>query len=227
MNGINKYNIKILGEIFSSKSYSLDLLSLLCKDPLIVDIGANIGGFALAANCYCQSAKFYLIEPDPGSFVSLKLNVATIAGAQAFNVALSGSNARVPFYVGLQDGVANSIILSAMTTDVPNIEVESRAMCEFLIKIQITEGRLIDVLKIDAEGAEWFLLSDLQFLSEIKLIFIEYHSSSFLHNLLTSVLQTHVIFSGDIRFPHRGELSLLRKDLVPASQNSFEIIPSC
>ncbi len=47
------------------------------------------------------------------------------------------------------------------------------------------------------------------FLASIPIVFMEYHSASFLADFLPRMLQSHVLYSGLVRFPHRGELALV------------------
>ena len=63
------------------------------------------------------------------------------------------------------------------------------------------------------------------FLASIPIVFMEYHSASFLAEFLPKILQSHVLYSGLVRFPHRGELALIRTDLVSCEQSAYEIRP--
>jgi hypothetical protein len=62
-------------------------------------------------------------------------------------------------------------------------------------------------------------------LAAITIIFLEYHSATFLEKFLPQLLQSHFIYSADVRFPHRGEMALIRKNLVSCEQPEYEIRP--
>lgn len=224
MQGLTAYNLKIIAEVFGGKAYPLTLLKLLGESPLIVDLGANIGSFSLACHTLHPDTRLVAVEPDPENFIALKANLISVT-AELHQAALSDKNGLLDLFFGAQDAVANSIFPGKMVTHSRSVTVQGIETKCFLEDITQRHGK-ISLLKSDTEGGEWHLLTlPDDFLSAIPAIFLEYHSSAFLQDFLTRLLPSHVIYSGTIRFPHRGEIALLRKDLVPDEQASYEISP--
>jgi len=72
----------------------------------------------------------------------------------------------------------------------------------------------IDILKVDTEGCEVPILSSMGKLVETaRVIYLEYHSDEDRRTLDTMLAPTHLIFSGRVICPHRGEFCYLRRDL--------------
>lgn len=224
MNGLTTYNMKIVAEVLSGSSYNFQLLDLLGDQPVIVDCGANIGSFSLACKTLKPNCKIIAVEPDKNSFNSLKANLTGFDSITFVQAALTDKNGTVTLNSGKNDGVANSIFAGKMVS-ASSSTVESKATVEFLDSIK-QQHKNIDVLKMDTEGGEWFLLdAPAQSLAGIGVIYMEYHSANFLPRLIEKLDATHVIYEAKIRFPHRGEITWLRRDLVPAEQRAYEIKP--
>jgi FkbM family methyltransferase len=65
----------------------------------ILDLGANIGSFALWANMRWPNSRIRCYEPNPGTFAYLQRNAAHLPNVMAFNVAVfPGTKAREPFF---------------------------------------------------------------------------------------------------------------------------------
>lgn len=225
MRGLTPYNMKIVAEVLSGASYNFKLLELLDANPVILDCGANIGSFSLACKTFLPNCQIIAVEPDQTLFAALRENLDQYDGVTLLQAALTDCNGTISLMAGKNDGVANSIFKGEMVTQDSSL-VESKATGEFLQKIK-QEFQRIDVLKMDTEGAEWYLLDvpDPVF-SDMSLIFMEYHSADFFPLFCKKLDATHVIYNAKIRFPHRGEVAWIRRDLLTDEQNAFEIRPS-
>jgi len=225
MQGLTPYNLKIVAEVLSGKAYPLALLDLLGDSPLVVDIGANIGSFSLACHVLRSDVRLLAVEPDPVNFSALKENLA-MTNADLYQAALSDRDGEIDLFLGDQDSVANSTFAGKMASGQRRFSVKSLATKTFLETVVQQKGA-ISLIKSDSEGGEWYLLDlDEGFLATIPIIFLEYHSALFLSRFLPKILQSHVIYSGMVRFPHRGELAFVAKNWVSEEQNRFEIRPN-
>jgi FkbM family methyltransferase len=224
MQGLTAYNLKIVAEVLGGSAYPLQLLSLLGESPLVLDLGANIGSFSLACYTLRNDARLVALEPDPVNFSALKANLAT-TNAELHQAALGACDGEVALFLGEQDAVANSTFSGKMVSEQRVVTVQGFDTTAFMGRVTHQHGE-IGLLKCDTEGGEWHLM-DLpdSFLAAIPMIFLEYHSATFFEKFLPRILQSHVVFSAAIRFPHRGELALLRKDLVSGEQAAYEIRP--
>jgi hypothetical protein len=91
-------------------------------------------------------------------------------------------------------------------------------------KLRIAEA---DIFKIDTEGCEVPILNSLKdFLPQIKVIFIEYHSEDDRRWIDSMLAATHYLFSGKALGPHRGEFCFLRRDLAAEFDNMEIKAPS-
>lgn len=224
MQGLTAYNLKIVAEVLGGTAYPLHLLTLLGESPLVLDLGANIGSFSLACYTLRNDVRLVAIEPDPVNFSALKANLAT-TNAELHQAALSDRDGEVALFLGEQDAVANSTFSGKMVSEQRVVTVQSLDTAAFMGCVTRQQGE-ISLLKCDTEGGEWHLMAlPGSFLAAIPIIFLEYHSSSFLEKFLPQMLQSHVVFSATVRFPHRGELALLRKDLISCEQAAYEIRP--
>ena len=222
MQGLTPYNLKIISEVLGGKSYPLELLHLLGDKALIVDLGANIGSFSLACKTLRPDVRLVAVEPDPTNFAALEANLSLL-DAGLHQLALTDHDGEIELFLGEQDAVANSTFAGKMVSGQRTVTVQSRDTRPFLEEITRRHGQ-ISLLKSDTEGGEWHLLRlPERFTAAVPMIFLEYHSSSFLEQFLGRILKSHVIYSGSVRFPHRGEIALLRKDLVPPEQAKYEI----
>ena len=222
MQGLTPYNLKIVAEVLGGGAYPLHLLELLGRNPLIVDLGANIGSFSLAALTLRKDAQLVAVEPDPFNVTALRNNLAA-TNAEVQQVAIGTYTGVTNLFLGDQDAVTNSTFLGEMASGVQKVTVPCQSASEFFDNIAQEHGP-ISLLKCDIEGGEWHLLSlPSEVLEAIPVIFLEYHSASFMECFLPIILSSHVIYSGSVRFPHRGELAFIHKDLISPKQASYEI----
>jgi FkbM family methyltransferase len=136
-----------------------------CK---IIDIGANVGAFAIAARGCFHNATIHCYEPHPSLEPYLRLQ-AYATGAKYFMEA-----------VGLQEGYFSS-------DEIQNeiLQSESVKVMDFTKpgKIKVTPlsecleriGGYVDILKLDCEGSEWVILKDKESLKKIRFLTVEFH----------------------------------------------------
>lgn len=115
-----------------------------------VDVGANVGYFTLLASTL--GARVVAYEPTPTVFTRLKENVA-LNGFQAdlVNAALMDKPGTLSLHLSGDDPEANSLF----GDDAQSVQVPAVTLDDDLAARGITH---VDLLKIDAEGAEPFVL---------------------------------------------------------------------
>jgi len=135
---------------------------------IFVDVGANIGGYAIRAAKYC---KVYAIEPLPRNYKILKINEKlNNVKIKCFNIAAGNKNGKVKLYYKIGDWGGPSIKREFNEF----IEVEMKPLDE------IINEESIDLIKIDVEGVEDLVLEGARnLLNRTKMIIIEKNKESF------------------------------------------------
>jgi len=133
-----------------------------------VDVGANIGGYAIRAAKYC---KVYAIESLPRNYKILKINEKlNNVKINSFNIAAGNKNGKVKLYYKIGDRGGPSIKREFNEF----IEVEMKPLDE------IINEESIDLIKIDVEGVEDLVLEGARnLLNRTKMIIIEKNKESF------------------------------------------------
>jgi FkbM family methyltransferase len=157
-------------EIFARQNY---LFRATGDSPVIFDCGANLGMATLYFKWLYPKARVEAFEPDPNTFKLLQNNVLRnrLTNVGTHNCALWDQNGSIDFFVDAADPGSLSMSTDHSRLKGERIRVPGRKLSEFV------EGP-IDFLKIDVEGAEHRILSDLVNSGKIKLIremVIEYH----------------------------------------------------
>jgi FkbM family methyltransferase len=162
--------INMYQEIFLEQVYKADIKS---RSPFIVDCGANIGISVLYFKHKFPDSEIWAFEPNPRSFEMLKRNIESnkIRNVRLFNCALGQHNGNITFYQPTDDASVNGSIVEGYS--------ESHAIQVEVVKLsELIEGRKVDLLKIDVEGSEQQVITDLQdgnALNNVELIVLEYH----------------------------------------------------
>jgi FkbM family methyltransferase len=160
-------------EIFIDRSYDIVLNS---EQPFIIDCGSNIGmSIAFFKKRYPQ-ARIIGFEPDPETFRCLAKNMSrNFQNVTVHNLAVSDTPGVLTFSAARDKD--NSTITSTfkeMLGDLPTRSIEARAdrLSEYV-------NQTVDLLKLDVEGSEALVLSDLRSTGKLPLIkrmIIEHHS---------------------------------------------------
>jgi FkbM family methyltransferase len=138
---------------------------------VVVEIGGHIGYFAvLYAHLVGKDGKVFVFEPGENNLPYLRANLASKPQAQIIEKAVSNEDGTVTFWLENLSGQNNSIIEDYYLLD-GNIElagmgahVSKRAVhvpCTTLDSFAATladDGKQIDFVKIDVEGAELLVL---------------------------------------------------------------------
>jgi len=114
----------------------------------VVDIGANVGDFALALNAVHPATVIHCFEPSPAEFACLTANLESndlCAGHELHAIAAWQADEEVVFHV--KSSSADSSILPVAEGE-GEIRVPARRLDGFL------EDRPYRLLKLEAEGAE-------------------------------------------------------------------------
>lgn len=89
VHGLNRHETDYLyKEIFEDESYIPACGLELPEQPVVFDVGANIGMFSLYASQKWPGARLFSFEPVPRTFEALSRNVADLPDARVFNMAL-------------------------------------------------------------------------------------------------------------------------------------------
>ena len=137
---------------YVKESTTTELLSAFIKQGMtFVDVGANVGYFTLLAASL--GARVVAYEPTPAVYKRLRENVELngLQNVSLLNAAVAEKAGTLTFHQSPDDPEANSIFGEGEC-----IEVEAVALDEDLSRRSIQH---VDLLKIDAEGAEPLVLA--------------------------------------------------------------------
>ena len=170
----------IYHEIYYDSIY-LDVINVLDKekkDPIIVDLGANIG---ITVNYFRDHAKrIYAVEPASENFEALKQNKEFNHwdNVEIFKLAISSQDGEGEMRIYSQNHTSNSLVFRS-DGDKEFETVKTQKLMTFLNKNKIKH---VDFMKMDIEGSEKALLMSPDFEEASKMIdnvIVEFHDSSF------------------------------------------------
>lgn len=152
----------LLFEGFMEPWTTSTILNILKPGMTFVDAGANIGFFTLlGARAVGATGKVYAFEPDPHTFSFLKrsLFLNGLNWVQAENRALSDKNGISKLFTTHHLGIigGHTILENPNSIATPSVEIETITLDEFL-----KDGKHVDVMKIDVEGAEPYILDGMK-----------------------------------------------------------------
>lgn len=154
----------IYKEIFESEIYDFKSAR---KAPYILDCGANIGMGILYFKKKYPAAQIIAFEPDEKAFRVLQENMKTF-GYQDVKLIQKGLWHKETTLQFFSEGADGGRV--ADNEDQNIVEIKTTRLRNYL-------EQEVDFLKIDIEGAETEVLLDCQdLLSNVRRIFIEYHS---------------------------------------------------
>lgn len=131
---------------------------------IILDIGANIGGFARWATGRWPGCEVYSYEPIKENYKLLVKNTSDLDNVKTFNTAVGSKKETRQMYYGNNNiGEASFYLGGAQKEEGEIVKVMSAE------KLPIAH-----IVKIDTEGAEIEILTKIKFMPDIFLI--EYHS---------------------------------------------------
>jgi FkbM family methyltransferase len=129
----------------------------------VLDIGANIGAFALRAHREWPVAKVICYEPMPFNIEQLRQNTST-DWCLVESCAVSATSGEKDIYVG------DMFVTGGFTKGVRQTNQRIRVQC-----IAASSLPSCDLLKIDTEGSEMEILQNVD-LKNTKVIMLEHHS---------------------------------------------------
>ncbi len=151
-------------EIFADENYRFQADT---DTPLIYNCGANIGVDTLYFKRLYPNASIKAFEADPGIAAYLTRNVERnrLSKVEVITQAVWNENTTVSFAAEGADG--GSVVVGNKTAQIPATR----------LKDWLEKESVIDLLKMDIEGAEVAVIRDCKdSLRHIRHIFIEYHA---------------------------------------------------
>jgi FkbM family methyltransferase len=131
----------------------------------IVDVGANIGLFALWARRAFPDAVIHAYEPNPAILPLCLANLSGLPTVTVFQEAVSDKDGN-----GRLEMVSDSSRLSMVSVEAAG----PLKVCGFRSVLERIGGS-VDLLKLDCEGGEWLIFSDAMAFERVRDIRMEYH----------------------------------------------------
>jgi len=180
-----------------------------------IDIGGNHGLVTCILAKLNPNAKIIIMEPIPELVNRIKKNVElnNLTNVTILNKALGDGN-NIKLYISNKYSGATSTIVndtkafSDKYSGYTNIEIESISF-DTLLKDYVPDGNVVELLKIDCEGGEYYLYDSVIFKKKIiKNITGEFHNLSYNNKLnsswnsddLTRYVKTYV--TGDVNISY-------------------------
>jgi FkbM family methyltransferase len=188
--------ISHVGKIFQGEYATLGVI----ENPYIIDIGANVGGFAVWAHEFFKNPKIDCYEPIKANYDLLRQNIEGTDIAVR-NIAIGKEDGKRMMYYGLNNCGESSL---------------------FQGERQLVEGEMVkvmsskhlprcDIMKIDTEGAEIEIIENLV---NFPLVFlIEFHSA-YNRRKIDQLLLDYTLLECTMRGRDYGILKYIKSSLV-------------
>lgn len=141
---------------------------------VIIDIGANIGTYTVWSSQKAKRGRVYAYEPDINNFVLLKRNIKEnhCRNVEINRLAVSKKSGDITLFTQPESNNVNHSLYSDGYGE--EVMVPSTTLEEIISDHDL---KIVDVLKIDAEGAEYDILLNAKkkTLQKIQHIYLEYH----------------------------------------------------
>jgi FkbM family methyltransferase len=186
--GVNP--LRVLTPVFHKHVYTPRGFELGADDH-VVDVGANIGAFAVYA-AQRTRGRVLAIEPHPGNAAVLRRNLAAnhCERAQVAECAVADAAGVLPLFLGKSGTTHQLSPVGRDTADGDSIEVRVATLPQVLAEHGFDR---VDFLKLDCEGAEGSILPALPapLLAGIRTIALEFHDelSPVAHGELAKLLE--------------------------------------
>jgi FkbM family methyltransferase len=152
---------------------------------IVIDVGAQIGLFALFSSQFCKNGKIYCFEPVKENFDLLESNLVlnNIKNVVATNAAISTDSGIVTIYLN-EDESGHSMYV----TGSKQIQVKSLSLLDIFDSNKLEK---CDFLKIDCEGEEYKIIDSLPtpYFDKINKMCIEYHFVDTKPHLLQNMIK--------------------------------------
>lgn len=149
-------------------------------NPVIIDIGANIGDSIIYFKWLYPDCKIYAFEPLSRAYELLEKNIKENNFKDVFthNVGLGSKEEKIKIFSDSK-GTSGSSTINKKTSQLNltnNAQYEEIVIKRISSYKEIAKLKEIDLIKLDIEGAEGFLFDDLKFLlPKTKKIILEFH----------------------------------------------------
>lgn len=161
-------DFELLDEIFLQSAYLLH--TELEQNPVILDLGANIGVSTLFFALCWPDAEIHSVEPDPENFRRLCVNTKSLNNIVCHNKVVWSDDGMVPFYTNKHRGSSSSMFKTSSKQH--RLTIQASSLSQFMNQISHEK---VTLLKIDVEGAEEAIFSTFDEFNRIKVIAGELH----------------------------------------------------
>lgn len=160
-------DLSVLDEVFIKELYRL---SDSLEPKTILDLGSNTGVTVKFFELEFPQAHIFAFEPDPQVFMALGKNFPDSSLVRTFNVAVTGEDKQVEFYIHPKSPIVSSLI--PRFGGERKISVIGKSLDTLTRELGLKE---IDLVKFDVEGAEKEIFSSFD-TSRIKVLVGELHT---------------------------------------------------
>lgn len=162
-----------------------------------------------------QGKETILIEPEPNSIQAIKLYFRDYNNVTLFPIAIYKYNGTLTLSKAEASTFVSDLPTSpALTNDHYQIDDKKNIDVECKLFSDIDKGD-IDLLSIDTEGSEWYVLSTM--VSHPKIISIETHGKSYLNPFLKEIKNWLIENDYEIWFKDKSDSVFCRKGLINLS----------
>ncbi len=142
------------------------------EDITVIDIGANVGSFAVWAALRWPRSRIHAYEPNPGTFKMLAANVEPFDNISCHNLAVYPSEKRSERFWSRYAGDGEAGLVAYMSKTFERLDREDTMEVPVIHPRELPKG---DVIKLDVEGAEALILRDMN-LQGVSLVLLEYQN---------------------------------------------------
>ena len=153
----------VFKQIFFDKDYTRDLPEWWweIKNPVVLDVGANLGFFSIFMGTEKPDATIYAFEPMPVNFKRLRQHQSEFPkiDLHIYQEAVSGGPGTLELFYEDPDKFTDTAgVVQIRTEDTKKMEVKATSIMEIISRFDLKK---IDFLKLDCEGSEYDILYSL------------------------------------------------------------------
>lgn len=164
-----------------------------------------------------QGIKTTLVEPDPTSIGLIKKEFGNMPNLVLHEVAICDFNGKVELYQRESSTFVSSLTHSpALINDDCDISTSKKFIAKAMRFNEIDDGT-IDLISIDTEGSEWFVIKNM--ISRPSIISIETHGGIYTNPFLSKLL--HWMHDNDysLWFKNASDSIFVKKQVIPIKLN--------